>query len=138
MTCVIANAVWSHTDEAYLCKRCGGIIGRTHDAVRVCDCDRPESETQHAAAVLLRNLMEEISERCYAAGWMMGLEGQLYVRAFESVAPKYGMGRVHEAAELRRLAEVSKSWWHWPDDVEDGPVQITLAQAREIYGRQKK
>lgn len=139
MTCVIPNAAWSHVDEAYLCKRCGGILGRTHDAVHVCDCDRPVAELQDAAAPLLRNLMEDISERCYCAGWLLGLEYALYGIAFEARPKRFGQDDVtdDEAIELRRLAQASDSWWHWPDGVDDGPVRITLQRAKELYASER-
>jgi hypothetical protein len=97
------------------------------------------AELQDAAAPLLRNLMEDISERCYCAGWLLGLEYALYGIAFEARPKRFGQDDVtdDEAIELRRLAQASDSWWHWPDGVDDGPVRITLQRAKELYASER-
>lgn len=89
----------------------------------------------------LRDLMAELSQRCYCAGWMDGTERKLYQVAFHEANPAWGNDRVtpSEVVALRDLAEFCGMWWHWPDDVRagDGPVPIPLADAERLYGGER-
>ena len=87
----------------------------------VTDFDRYVCGTaQSGAAQGLLALMCGISEDCYCAGWMMGLEDALW-----NVQPgtRYGQGTITERQTtlLRLLAEEAGGWWRWSDN---GPVFV--------------
>lgn len=69
------------------------------------------------AATRLRDLMSEISEECWCAGWMGGLEYSLW-RVIENGPITYGRSDVSqsEVDELRRLHEKSGGWWFFHDE----------------------
>jgi hypothetical protein len=92
------------------------------------------SDDPHTLALL--RLMEDISEYHYCAGWLMGLERDLFRIAFCAADPSYGMDEISAGrlAELRRLAEVSESWWVW-DDADPDIKRITLDEARSRYSK---
>lgn len=99
------------------------------------DADRQELHEHRISA--LRAWMERISERCHCSGWQIGLEQAMFKRVFENGPLSYGLGEVSvfEAVEMRRLAEETDSWWHWPREIGvSGPQQITLVEARRLYG----
>ena len=76
--------------------------------------DCPDKE----AARLLCNRMSDISENHYCAGWLVGLEYELFSAAFEGTT--FGMGL--DALELRDLYTLSQlcdGWWRWHDNTID-------------------
>ena len=82
----------------------------------------------HAALALLE-LMEDISEEHYAAGWMSGLEESLWWIAHGG-GPMYGMIPVSDEriAALRVLAHRAGGWWHWCEHpVDDEPDETFIA-----------
>jgi hypothetical protein len=96
-------------------------------AVRVMR-QRVRARRKRASQVL--ELMAALSEREYSASWHLGLEAYLYRRAF------VGGGALEpDIAALRRHAETVGAWWIWPDDVDDGPVCISLEQAHCLFGK---
>jgi hypothetical protein len=93
------------------------------------------AELQRYREVQLHDLMSRISEDCACAGWHMGLEEVLYRMTFEYAEREFCAGVVDELdiMQLRRLADETGCWWHWPEDV--GDVQkIALDEARRLYG----
>lgn len=89
-------------------------------------CDLPSE----GAAVGLLALMTGISEDCWCAGWMSGLEFALW-----DVSPgkKYGQGEITErqALLLKLLSEESNGWWYWTDD---GPRFISRSEWAQRVG----
>ena len=144
--CCNAHPRRSARRDAYYCESCKLWIEGTcgQKPCEMCD-GRParadESEDERTLwADELRELMEDISNRHYCAGWMMGLERVLWAAAFEGKRGGYGNGELTDgvAATLRARAERADAWWHWPEqrigDEEEGPYRITLAEARQLYG----
>lgn len=69
--------------------------------------------TEASAGDSLGDLMSRISERCYSAGWISGLEFDLWRRVIDPAAdPSYGQDKVApaELAELRDLSEKAGGW----------------------------
>ena len=60
----------------------------------------------------LLDFMRDLSERCYCAGWMLGLEAALWDLMLKG-GGAYGMSDVAagEAAKLQRLATDAGWWW---------------------------
>ena len=75
------------------------------------------------AALALRSLMSELSERCWCARWMEGTENFLWeaasgVRCGEHPSPvEWGWGSVGgpDIARLHALHVASGGWWHFDD-----------------------
>lgn len=72
-------------------------------------------DTSDGAAVGLLGLMKGISEEYWCAGWMSGLEFDLWQ------APawkRYGQGVITErqATLLRLLSEECDGWWYYDND----------------------
>jgi hypothetical protein len=68
--------------------------------------------TDPVAAMLLRDLMGTISDEAYCAGWMMGLEDDLW--AALRVGPcTYGRVKLTAdvIANLKRLHDAAGGWW---------------------------
>lgn len=64
------------------------------------------------AAFRLRNVMGDLSEDHYAAGWLIGLEYMLFGAAF--AGDGFGSGLSHEErAELITLSQRCQGWWMW-------------------------
>lgn len=84
----------------------------------------PDRSRDPEAARALYSLMRSISEECYCAGWMSGLEDALW-RMLNGGSRRYGQGEdasedrtVTETsvAALRHLHERCGGWWTWHDD----------------------
>ena len=68
----------------------------------------------------LYEVMSDISEGCYCAGWMMGLEFVLW-SALQDGDRRYGMGEM-DAKQLEKCRELAKEldgWIVWVDDATD-------------------
>lgn len=94
------------------------------------------SRDRSAACVLVAD-MRDISESHYAAGWMGGLEFDLW--AMVCGGPRdYGMGEVSEAqvASLRDLSERAGGWWRWQDGVCE--VFVTADEWAKMYAERSK
>lgn len=83
----------------------------------------------------LRDLMSNISEEEYCAGWLGGLEYSLWaivVGDAETFGDLEGMRLKWYTSELRRLSELTDGWWIWSDepfdtvtdDDEEAPVHL--------------
>jgi hypothetical protein len=73
----------------------------------------------------LAQLMSEISERCYRAGWMEGLEFALW-DVVNGGNRKYGQHEISqvEIDELRSLSEKCDCWIMFDDNLEEIPIKI--------------
>lgn len=80
-------------------------------------------------------LMTGLSEACWCAGWMDGLETALWRLAAEG-GGKYGMGEVtpRQAMLLDVLAAEAGGWWAWPDGFDDGPVFVAAEAWEKMRG----
>lgn len=79
-----------------------------------------------AAGERLRALMSELSEGCYAATWLQGLEFDLWSLMLLG-GGEYGDGEVtaDQADELRALSAEAQAWWAWSDEREsEVPVPL--------------
>ncbi len=105
------------------CGKCAPVIAAEMQALHV------EQEAKDAASVVvlekalstspdrvsalaLRDLMREISEAYRCAGWLSGLENDLW-RMLQGGSRRYGMGEVTDAEidQLRTLHERCGGWW---------------------------
>jgi hypothetical protein len=98
---VISNA----RTEAYIAKRQaeGAARDEAHRALTL----------DYEASLALERLMSEISEECYCAGWLIGLEETLWRFMEAGVEVQWGIGTVTavELGRLRRLHEKCGGWW---------------------------
>ena len=90
-------------------------------------------DTAEGAQLGLIGLMTGISEEYYCAGWMSGLEYDLWLIEPGS---HYGQGVITErqAALLRLLSEECDGWWHW---TADGAKFIRLEKWRQKLAHEK-
>lgn len=80
----------------------------------------------------LMNLMSEISERCWNAGWLMHTEFVLW-KAVQEGPIHWGHGTItaEDIARLKQLADLTDGWIVWDDT--DGKVFISMEQWLNIY-----
>jgi hypothetical protein len=73
----------------------------------------PDTCPDVEAALELRELMSEISEDHYAAGWLFSLEFDLWRLAFETPEAKYGYSTLslEELGKLVELTHRCQGWW---------------------------
>ena len=94
----------------------------------------------------LYQLMSDISEECYCAGWMAGNEYTLWEMVSDPAAERrYGMGAVEpeQIEEMRAIAAEIGGWIRWRDDdgekglppSEWGSVFIPMPEWLEMYER---
>jgi hypothetical protein len=110
------------------------------DAKWQADLDRTEAvQAEHLlaskdkwAADQLRDVMSEISEDYYCAGWLNGLEYSLW-GMLEGCDRGFGFGSVTDAeiAGLRELHERCGGWWRWEKGV--GEVFVATEEWRQFY-----
>jgi hypothetical protein len=92
----------------------------------------------------LANLMSEISEDCYCAGWMHGLEFALWAIATgDRKNRKYGQGEVSQQQidDLMAISAEIGGWIRWADDESDpglsaaewGEVFVPMDEWMRIY-----
>src|ERR1051325_11236160 len=88
------------------------------------------------AALGLLGLMSGISEEYWCAGWLTGLEFDLWNAQADS---GYGHGTVtkRQAMLLRLLSEECDGWWHWKEGA-DNPQFVSLGEWREIVAKRKR
>ena len=74
-----------------------------------------ENCLDETAAYRLRNVMENISEDYYAAGWLIGLEYSLFSVAYagDSFGGFGGSCTHDEIAQLITLSQQCQGWWMW-------------------------
>lgn len=97
--------------------------------------DAEQSELRHHRQQAVLDAMSAISEECWCAGWLDGLERSLWLICFEGADREFGMGTVYEqtVTSLRQAAELCDTWWHWPEEAHS-ELPITLAEAKRLYG----
>jgi hypothetical protein len=94
----------------------------------------------------LYQLMSDISEDCYCAGWMTGNEYTLWEMVTDQAAERrYGMGEVEAQSieDMRTISAEVGGWIRWRDDDEDkelpvedwGPVFTPMAEWLPMYER---
>jgi hypothetical protein len=73
----------------------------------------------------LENLMSEISERCYSAGWMQDLEYILWDAVINGQR-KYGHGTItkFDIDELKKLSTTCNSWIYMDDITEETATNL--------------
>lgn len=83
----------------------------------------------------LRDLMSDISEDCWCAAWLHGLEYSLWAMV-KGGDRKFGMDEVrkHEVDELRRLSAECGGWWVWSDKALDEAF-VPMAEWLEMYAK---
>lgn len=90
--------------------------------------------------------MSDISEECYAAGWMTGNEYTLWeMVANPEASRRYGMSDVRESDlnELREISTEIGGWIRWVDDDDDpdlpseewGPVFTPMAEWVPLFNK---
>lgn len=84
----------------------------------------------------LRDLMSDISEDCWFAGWLIGLEYSLW-EMVQGGDRKFGIGAVQEIDidEMRRLSEEIDGWLAWSEsemEVAFVPMVEWLAMYAEV------
>jgi hypothetical protein len=79
----------------------------------------------------LASYMSELSEECYCAGWLIGLEFSLW-KAMNTGKGSGGFGclREFELAHLRELSEACGGWIVWG---KDGEEFVPLEEWKEYY-----
>jgi len=96
------------------------------------DRKRLAEELRDMAAKELPRLMSEISEECWAAGWMSGTEWRLWKAiADENDDGKWGMGRI-TLEQTGRLAHLSQLVGGWCDGESIVPMAEWLQRVREF------
>lgn len=137
-TCERCGVEWNHSGYGLYCKKCKPIAEaeqvenqRRWSAEEADEQEKVEASLSlsrdRAAALTLQELMSEISEECYCASWLSGLEFDLW-RAVEEGPRPYGQGDITAAnvAELRRLSDACGGWWH-------DERFVTLDKWRAVY-----
>lgn len=72
---------------------------------------------EFAKGALLRT-MHDLSEACWCAGWLHGMEYFLWNVVESGQATEWGMDNVYQrdVDDLRRLRELAGGWWIWDDE----------------------
>lgn len=72
---------------------------------------------EFAKGALLRT-MHDLSEACWCAGWLHGMEYFLWTVVENGKATEWGMDNVYQrdVDDLRRLRELADGWWIWDDE----------------------
>ena len=75
----------------------------------------------------LETFMSDISEKCYCAGWISGLEYTLWY-AVENGPLEYGHGIVtpEEIEQLKKLSQACSCWIFMDDDKEETAIELLL------------
>lgn len=129
------SAVWDEEVAA-------GLLAAKQRGYLFTDEDEANGEPTRDAAISLRGLMRELSERCWCARWLIGCEYDLW--HFASNGPGgWGAGDVtaQDVERLRALSVVSDGWWFWPDDSCDEPIStvspvfVSMTEWRGLVAR---
>jgi len=98
------------------------------------DAEREELE-QYRRQDLLRR-MRTISQDQWAKGWMKGLEHDLYLMTFHDAPADYGMSVIEPAAlaALKRLAELTQTWWV-DEEGSGNPTVVSLDDAARRFSK---
>lgn len=89
---------------------------------------KAENATNKKDAIRLLALMEMISEAAYSAGWMMGLEYQLWKLINKPRDSNYTCGNLNIDGQtiqlLRELSKKADGWWFWQEEKEVSFVSL--------------
>jgi hypothetical protein len=104
-----------------------------------------EDLIEFAARRYMLSVMRDISEECYCAGWMGGLEFSLWSLITDDLEAGYGMyERQHIQGDLDMLKSLSDrlgGWWIWNPDPDcnwsDVNLWVPLEEWREMYAQRK-
>ena len=94
--------------------------------------ERCESAAEGAALGLL-GLMSGISEECWCAGWLSGLEFDLWDAVMNANTGRLRM-TTRQATLLRLLSEECDGWWRWSDRTENTEF-VSLDEWKAILER---
>jgi hypothetical protein len=144
-----------------LCRDCSAVVKHSHIRCDMCEAqsradfaarmeaERPEREAREKrvadaldrakdrnAALTLQQLMSDISEEYYCAGWLHGLEFDLWAM-LQGSSLRFGLGEVSkdEVSQLRALSEQSGGWWRW--DAKDGEIFVTTDEWQKYLDEKK-
>jgi hypothetical protein len=83
--------------------------------------------------LLLHNVMSDISERCYCAGWLQNLEYVLWSAVLMGPR-KYGPGVItqEDVDELLSLANRTDSWIVFDDETEETAIELGFWRAKYL------
>lgn len=95
------------------------------------------AQQRERAKESLRTLMTEISERCWCAGWIGGLEFALWASLDHRADESYGQGFIYSGnkRQLARLALQAGGWWVMTDNFEE--VFLSMPEWAEFYEQQR-
>ena len=88
-----------------------------------------------AATKFLRELMSEVSQDCWCAGWMIGTERVLFDIVFVDSSRTWGLAPV-DPKKVDLMREVATFWDIWVVSHEESDPAIPLAQARSLFAKQ--
>jgi hypothetical protein len=88
--------------------------------------ERCESAAEGAALGLL-GLMSGISEDYWCAGWVHGLEFDLWDAAMNAADHRFKV-TARQANLLRLLSEECDGCWYWKEDRDDNPQFVSLSE----------
>jgi hypothetical protein len=141
------------SEDCCKCSRCG--VATNNPMSRTCDACKPIEDAENKAhrekfaaedavheaaqaaalakskdstsALALRDLMSDISEEYHCAGWLTGLERELWAMV-QGGDRRFGLGEVDEntVKRLRDLHERSGGWWRYDD--EHGEMFVTTEE----------
>jgi hypothetical protein len=94
--------------------------------------ERSDTAAEGAALGLL-GLMTGISEEYWCAGWLKGLEFDLW-DAQPNSTHGHGVITERQAVLLRLLSEECEGWWHLEDGA-DNPQFISIAEWLKILAK---
>lgn len=120
------NGDKSDRDNATLIHKAADTIASLHSEVK-----RLKGELAEYAKHELYQLMSDISEDCYCAGWLIGNEYRLWNAITDpNDDRRYGMSEIAEddIARLRELSAHAGGWWMW-EDKDDSPGAMFIALA---------
>lgn len=90
---------------------------------------RQAADTEWRSAIALLCLIESISEDVYCAGWMMGIEFQLWkiiARPKENNFCGQTIISLGTIELLKALKDKAKGWWTWKEEEEEGLMFVSL------------
>lgn len=73
----------------------------------------------------LKELMEEISQRCYSAGWLDTLSTDLWFMIQDGAKTRdYGYDEVQdwEIVKLKNLSSKAGGWWNWVEIIDKNQI----------------
>ncbi len=94
---------------------------------------------------ILADMISEISQDCYSAGWLIGIEYQIWERIHSSPSRRCGYRELsqQEIEKLRYLSGMIGGWIYWRDDTANqdlephdwGEAFVPLKRWLEMYNK---